>query len=60
MQLEKARMLREIWTARGSPACDHPGVDSVYYLAADTGDEACTTCGKTDQRSTLMVSHKAR
>ena len=39
MQLEKARMLREIWTARGSPACEYPVVDRVYNLAADTGGE---------------------
>ena len=30
MQLEKPRMLREIWTAKGSPACDYPVEDRVY------------------------------
>ena len=56
MQFEKARMVREVWTVRGNPPCDHPTVDRVYYLAADTGDDACTKCGKTGQRGTLQTS----
>ena len=60
MRLEKAKMLREVWTARGSPACDHPVADKVYYLAADTGDEACTTCGKTGYRGTVQALQGGR
>ena len=60
MQLENPRMLREIWTTRGSPACDHPLVDRVYYLAADTGDEACTTCSKTGYRGTVQAPNEGR
>ena len=60
MQFEKARMLREVWAVRGNPACDHPTVDSVYYLAADIGDDACTICGKTGQRGTVQDSPGSR
>lgn len=55
MQFEKAGKLRKIWTTMGSPACDHPMVDCVYYLTADTGDVACTTCGKTGYRGTVQA-----
>ena len=60
MQLENARMSRAGWTAKGSPACDHPMVDCVYYLTADTGDEACTTCGKTGYRGTVQTPNEIR
>ena len=34
-------------------------LDKAYYLGADMGDDACTTCGKTAQRGMLWASGEA-
>ena len=59
IQVEKARELRKVWAARGNPPCGHPRTDKVYYLGADMGDDACTTCGKTAQRGTLRAPRES-
>ena len=43
MQIKEAQALRKFW--RNAP-CDHPHFEKEYYLGADTGDLACTKCGK--------------
>jgi hypothetical protein len=45
MQLSEAMKLREKW---GDKPCDHPHLEKEYHLGSDTGDYACTQCGKAD------------
>ena len=44
MQMDKIEELRKEW---GTKPCDHPNVEKEYYLGAQTGDYACTQCGRT-------------
>ena len=53
MQSSKAAQLRQAWEAKGNPTCAHPHVEKEYDLGADTGDEACTTCGAVAPNGTL-------
>lgn len=34
------------WREKGSPPCEHPDLDSEFYLGSRTGDKVCTTCGE--------------
>ncbi len=46
MDIWRGEKLRQAWSAKGSPPCDHPVV--VQERAARgtrTGDYCCTTCG---------------
>ncbi len=45
MQMEETTELRRIWKAHGSPACEHPSYEQLYFLSSGTGDYVCTTCG---------------
>ena len=56
MQLKKAETLRRAWIEKGNPSCEHPEVDKEYYLGTDTGDEVCTTCGRSAPPGTLQPS----
>jgi hypothetical protein len=47
MQTKQAAKLREEWTAKGNPDCEHPSLVKEYDLGSDTGDVVCTTCGET-------------
>lgn len=46
VQEDKIGRIRSAWEAKGSPPCDHPDLDKVYGLGADSGDKVCMDCGK--------------
>jgi hypothetical protein len=46
MQMSKAAELQKEWAAKGSPPCDHPRLESEFYLGTRTGDKICATCGE--------------
>ena len=38
MQMEKSTELRRLWKAHGSPPCEHPNYEQLYFLSSGTGD----------------------
>jgi hypothetical protein len=46
MQFDEAEKLKKQWEASGNQPCDHPRKEKEHYLGSATGDEICTTCGK--------------
>ena len=46
MQMKKAEELR---SKRTKSPCKHETVVKEYFLGADTGDYACTTCGESQR-----------
>ena len=54
--MQKIAKLREDWIAKGDPPCDHPKVDTEYYLGSQTGDEACMLCGRSWPRGKRPAS----
>jgi hypothetical protein len=45
MTTKQAQVLRDEWTAKGSPPCDHPYRTQERIDGQGTGDFVCTTCG---------------
>lgn len=46
MQTKDAVKLRERWTKKGNPLCEHRNLEREFNSEVATGNYICTTCGE--------------